>query len=115
MFKNRTTDAFEIGVNDFLRQAVAHAGVGNHIYCPCLKCSNKALYKVHEVKGHIFYNGFDTNYQRWIWHGESHLGSTVNNLGVTSITVPPLMQEDDDNDIFDMMQDVEEEFVDRPN
>ena len=100
-----------------MRQAVAHAGVGNHIYCPCLKCGNKALYKVYEVKGHIFYNGFDTNYQRWIWHIESHLGSTVNNLGVTSIKVLPLMQEDDDDDddIFGMMQDVEEEFVDHPD
>ena len=59
MFTNRTTDAFEIGVNDFLRQAIAHAIVGNRIYCPCLKCGNKALYNVHEVKGHIFFNGFD--------------------------------------------------------
>ena len=66
------------------------------------------MYNLHEVKDHIFYNGFDTNYQIWIWHGESQLGSTVNNLGVTSIRVPPLMQEDDDgDDIFGMMQDVE--------
>ena len=116
MFTNRTTDAFEVGVNDFLRQATTHAGVGNRIYCPCLKCGNKALYNVHEVKWHIFYNGFDTNYQRWIWHGESSSSSTVKNLGVTTVRVPPLVQEDDDgDDIFGMMKDVEEEFVDRPD
>ena len=116
MFTNRTTYAFEIGVNDFLRQAIAHAGVGNRIYCPCLKCGNKALYNVHEVKGNIFFNGFDTNYQRWIWHGESSSSSTVKNFGVTTVRVPPLVQEDDDgDDIFGMMQDVEEEFVDRPD
>ena len=108
MFTNRMTYAFEIVDNDFLRQAAAHGGVGNQIYCPCLKCGNKALYNVHEVKGLIFYNCFDTNYQRWIWHDESSLSSTVKNLGVTSIRVPPLMQEDDDgDDIFGMMQDVE--------
>ena len=40
----------------------------------------------------------------------------MKNLGVTSIRVPPLIQEDDDgDDIFGMMQDVEEEFVDRPD
>ena len=91
MFTNRTTDAFEIGVNDFLRKSIAHADVGNRIYCPCLKCGNKALYNVQEVKRHIFYNGFDTNYQRWIWHGESSSSSTVKNLGVTSVRVSPLM------------------------
>ena len=61
MFKNRTTDAFEIGVNDFLRQAIAYTSIGNRIFFLFLKCGNKALDNVYEVKWHIFYNGFDTN------------------------------------------------------
>ena len=43
MKKPRTSLEYQRGVDEFLEHAAQNAGVGNHIYCPCLGCGNKSL------------------------------------------------------------------------
>ena len=37
----------------------------------CIKCGCLDKVTVELLKDHLFINGFDTSYTRWIWHGES--------------------------------------------
>ena len=71
-------------VDEFIEQAVQNSGVGNHIYCPCLRCCNKSLRPIREVKGHLYLNNINTSYRMWIWHGEGASSSaSVNFHGAT--------------------------------
>ncbi|KAL5540181.1 hypothetical protein UlMin_043730 [Ulmus minor] len=70
MTKPRTSLEYQRGVDEFLEHAAQNAGMGNRIYCPCVRCGNKSLQFVKDVKGHLYFNGINSSYQKWIWHGE---------------------------------------------
>ena len=69
--KDRTSNDFAKGVNEFLKFIMENANDCNSIRCPCMKCGNMEIHTIRDIKGHIYWNGFDVNYRRWIWHGES--------------------------------------------
>ena len=70
MHADRRTLEFKIGVETFLKFALANASDKSKISCPCLKCCNHDEWAVRVVKDHIYFNGIDTEYKHWKWHGE---------------------------------------------
>jgi hypothetical protein len=87
---DRRSTQFSQGVEEFLSFSVRNAVDCNAIRCPCTKCGNMELHSVKTIRGHIYWHGFDTNYHRWIWHGEScedgvGTSSQFENLDVESV------------------------------
>ncbi|KAL5562732.1 hypothetical protein UlMin_032479 [Ulmus minor] len=115
MTKPRTSLEYQRGVDEFLEQAAQNAGMGNRIYCPCVRCGNKSLQLVKDVKGHLYFNGINSNYQKWIWHGEGASSSASVNFNFANVDVG--VDENDnenenDDDVVGMVNDIEEDFVD---
>lgn len=55
MTKSRTSLEYQRGVDEFLEHTAQNAGMGNRIYCPCVRCGNKSLQFVKDVKGHLYF------------------------------------------------------------
>ena len=87
MTKPRTSLEYQRGVDEFLEHAAQNVGVGNRIYCLCLRCGNKSLHLVKDVKGHLYFNGINSSYQKWIWHGEGASSSTSVNFNYANVGV----------------------------
>ncbi|KAL5537565.1 hypothetical protein UlMin_043586 [Ulmus minor] len=117
MTKPRTSLEYQRGVDEFLEQAVQNAGMGNRIYCPCVRCGNKSLQFVKDVKGHLYFNGINSSYQKWIWHGEgaSSFASVNFNCANVDVGVDENKNENEnenDDDVVGMVNDIEEDFLD---
>ncbi|XP_062006966.1 uncharacterized protein LOC133724291 [Rosa rugosa] len=70
MHADRRSLKFKIGLEDFLKFALANARDISKICCPCLKCCNNDEFSVGVIKDHIYFNGIDVRYKQWKWHGE---------------------------------------------
>jgi len=70
---DRRTREFENGVDDLLMFAFENGYNEDKISCPCLKCAHSKSWKARIVKNHLFQNGIDETYTRWIWHGEPNI------------------------------------------
>ncbi|XP_024162968.1 uncharacterized protein LOC112170052 [Rosa chinensis] len=70
MKEDRRSLKFQIGLEEFLKFALANARDINSICCPCLKCFNNDVWSIGVIKDHIFFNGIDVSYRQWKWHGE---------------------------------------------
>ncbi|XP_060968549.1 uncharacterized protein LOC115708932 [Cannabis sativa] len=108
MKKNRLSKEYEDGVNYFMNFAMQNEKDPTMISCPCMKCGNLKKLKVVDVRGHLYINGIDQTYQKWIWHGES----------VSQPSFPKRARKEDVSDRnfhIDMVNDLEEEFADRPD
>lgn len=68
------------GVYDFLDFAFQNSAKENKILCPCRKCVNAFFHTKSVVMEHLFWNGFQTNYVIWIYHGETLGLSNANDL-----------------------------------
>ncbi|KAL6211660.1 hypothetical protein ACLB2K_016883 [Fragaria x ananassa] len=86
MFEDRRSQAYELGVEGFLKFAAENATNENNIPCPCWDCGNTKDFGIGIIKGHLFSYGITPTYQNWIWHGEpsksasnldSHVDSTL--------------------------------------
>ena len=115
MTKPRTSLEYQRRVDEFLEQAAQNARTGNRIYCPCVRCGNKSLQFVKDVKGHLYFNRINSNYQKWIWHGEGASSSASVNFNFANVDVG--VDENDnknenDDDVVGMVNDIEEDFVD---
>ena len=62
MTKPRTSLEYQRGVDKFLEHAAQNVGVGNRIYCPFLRCGNKSLQLVKDVKDHLYFNSINSSY-----------------------------------------------------
>ena len=111
MTKPRTLLEYQKGVDEFLEQAAQNAGMDNRIYCPCVRCAKKSLQFVKDVKGHLYFNGINSSYQKWIWHGESASSSTSVNFNCANVGVG-VDEDENDNDVVGMVNDIEEDLVD---
>ncbi|KAL6210819.1 hypothetical protein ACLB2K_016051 [Fragaria x ananassa] len=76
MHADRRSLKFQIGVDNFLKFALANASDKSSICCPCMKCCNNDEFSIRVVKDHIYFNGIFAEYKQWKWHGEP---STMNN------------------------------------
>ncbi|KAL5573614.1 hypothetical protein UlMin_023211 [Ulmus minor] len=109
MTKPRTSFEYQRGVDEFLEHAAQNAGVGNRIHCPCLRCGNNSLHPVTNVKGHLYFNGINSSYQKWIWHGEGASSSALVNFACVNVGVG---LDENDDDVVGIVNDIEEDFMD---
>lgn len=61
------THEYKNGVLEFLNFVETNLP---KLYCPYVKCSNKAPIEVDIVKEHLGIFGICKSYMTWIWHGE---------------------------------------------
>jgi hypothetical protein len=65
------TDEWWDKTNNFIQRAFSLATT-EKIRCPCMKCQNVRCFdKVILIK-HLIQNGFTTNYETWVFHGEKY-------------------------------------------
>ena len=61
---------YACGVRTFIDFARVSADSRGYIKCPCRGCKNLCAIGLDEVERHIFVNGMDLGYTRWVLHGE---------------------------------------------
>ena len=103
MWENRLNEIYRKGVDAFCDFARENMVDLKSIRCPCIKCGNHRHFSIDVVRTHLFAYGIMTSYQRWFYHGEV-FRSTENEDDV----------EDDIDDMCGMMNDLEDDFVERP-
>ncbi|KAL3615141.1 hypothetical protein CASFOL_040802 [Castilleja foliolosa] len=68
------SNEFVSGVDDFIEFASVHGRHkdGDKLKCPCdhTKCRNTKYLEIDVIKYHLYKNGFEPNYNTWIFHGE---------------------------------------------
>ncbi|KVI03327.1 hypothetical protein Ccrd_018373 [Cynara cardunculus var. scolymus] len=69
--RNRISQEYTLGLNNFLATAKRHLGVDGRTLCPCNRCENTWLQRLPMIRAHILQYGMLATYQRWIHHGES--------------------------------------------
>jgi hypothetical protein len=67
----RTSPEYGIGVEEFIKFAVANSARNNRILCPCKLCGNRYWLVQNQVHEHLICEGFMSGYNSWIFHGES--------------------------------------------
>ncbi|KAK9288364.1 hypothetical protein L1049_016817 [Liquidambar formosana] len=95
MHLNKLSPEYEQGIKDFMNFARGTVDRANRMRCPCCRCKNVYYRIVDEVEDHLFVNGINPKYTRWIHHGEDF---------------EPIIH-DDANDDDDMADDVDD-YVD---
>ena len=103
MWENRLNEIYRKGVDEFCDFARENMVDVKSMRCPCIQCGNHRHFSIDVVRTHLFAYGIMTSYQRWFYHGEV-FGSRANEDDV----------EDDIDDMCGMMNDLEDDFVDRP-
>ena len=105
--KDRLSKEYEEGVGKFIKLALENATDPSRVHCPCRKCSNLKKLDIMEIKSHLYFNGMDQTYVKWIWHGEE---CDSNN------NVPNERKQFDQvfGDPIEMVRDADERFVDKP-
>ena len=99
MVASRLSKEYEIGVGEFMRQAVQH--FGNHVKmsCPCVRCGNIERARVKKIRNHLFEYGIDRTYTQWILHDE------LDNVGMDENDVDGAYEADRLEDMMDAAQD----------
>ncbi|XP_062103991.1 uncharacterized protein LOC133815129 [Humulus lupulus] len=105
--KARLSKEYEEGVDNFIKFALENTTDPSRVHCPCRKCSNLKKLDIMEIKSHLYFNGMDQTYVKWIWHGEED--DSNNN-------VPNERKKFDQvfDDPIEMVRDADERFVDKP-
>jgi len=68
---------------------------------------------VKDVKGHLYFNGINSSYQKWIWHWEGASFSASVNFNCANVDVGVDENENEnDDDVIGIVNDIEEDFVD---
>ncbi|TXG66340.1 hypothetical protein EZV62_007615 [Acer yangbiense] len=80
MSKDRLSQEYVRGVENFLTFATSQLCNSNVFRCPCLKCGNLNNHTIREIRDHLFFNGIDQSYRKWIWHGESLYPTNSSNI-----------------------------------
>ena len=70
MLKDRRSNEYEEGVNEFLKFSRDNGIDRNMMCCPCNQCGNLKKQSDVIVKEHLFVKGINTSYTKWVWHGE---------------------------------------------
>ncbi|XP_062118376.1 uncharacterized protein LOC133831994 [Humulus lupulus] len=106
MAKDRLSKEYEDGVESFIEIALKNTVDPKRVHCPCQKCSNLKKLDIKEIKNHLYFNGIDKTYVKWIWHGEQ-VESTPKvhneNKEFTQVFDDPI----------EMVRDAVDRFVDR--
>ncbi|KAK2648118.1 hypothetical protein Ddye_015607 [Dipteronia dyeriana] len=70
MSKDRLSQEYLDGVDQFLAFASAHTTNPELMRCPCQSCANLKFKTPSEIRYHLFSKGIDQWYDHWIWHRE---------------------------------------------
>ncbi|KAK6125190.1 hypothetical protein DH2020_041056 [Rehmannia glutinosa] len=70
MSKGRLTREFAVGLESFLEFAKKNAVDQNYIPCICARCGSVKRGNADTIRAHVYVNGIDLTYERFIWHGE---------------------------------------------
>ena len=82
---------------------------------PCKKCDCLDKVTVELLRDHLFINGLDTSYTRWIWHGENaRKDKPINSSDIRCDEREKVDCEKGDK-LEDMTHGVNEYFVDHPH
>ncbi|XP_074574068.1 uncharacterized protein LOC141830561 [Curcuma longa] len=73
MSKDRLSHEFGLGLESFMQFSLQHAANPTSIPCPCTKCGNLWNNNINSIRAHVYYNGIDLTYKKWIWHGEDSI------------------------------------------
>ena len=109
MNASRISKEYEDGVRKFIEFAKNNLPNNNEkFFCPCKKCCNQKRLSEDDIFDDLICNGINSNYTKWIWHGERDGASTSN------MYVDNEANEDDESEdrLDDMFRDVREEFTD---
>ena len=99
---------------EFIRFVVERVNNSNRIKCPCIRCGCLENVTVKVLSGYLFFNRIDKGYTRWIWHGESARDRPINSDDRKCDERERVNCSEDDK-LEDMIYDVENHFMDRPN
>jgi len=100
---DRLSTKYEKGVVEFIKFVVERADNPNRINCLCIRCDylNKVI--IIALRDHLFINGIDISYTRWIWHYESARKERAINSGDRKCDEREEVDCDDDDKLEDMM------------
>ena len=107
IIKDRLSKDYEEGVGEFIKLALENATYPSRVHCPCRKCSNLKKLDIMEIKSHLYFNGMDQTYVKWIWHGEEC--DSNNNVANERKHFDQVF-----GDPIEMVRDADERFVDKP-
>lgn len=71
----KLSESYKRGVEQFLNFASQNPLEDGKMDCPCRRCRNLASLKRGTVRKHLLKHGFDSDYTRWVCHGEIDLTS----------------------------------------
>lgn len=70
---NRHWSEYINGIKEFTRAAHNNKDSIERVICPCGRCKNRAGYlHINIVEEHLWNNGIDRTYTRWVHHGEDY-------------------------------------------
>ena len=110
MWFDRLSKRYEDGVKVFLSFSKAHIQ-DDKISCPCENYENHKTHSIYDVRRHLYAYMIICSFQTRYLYGEVifNIKQTSMNKGKESI-----VEKDVDNNMFDMINDLEEHFVCRP-
>jgi len=111
MNANRLSTEYWNDVEEFIKFDIERANNPNHIKCTCVRWGRLKNVTVEVLRDHLFVNGIDKGYTRWIWHGESARGRLIN-FDDRRCDEREKVDCNEGDKLEDMIHDVEEHFMD---
>ena len=99
---------------EFIKFAVEHANNSNRIKYQCIRCDCLDKVTVKILRDHLFIYEIYKGYRRWIWHVESTKDRPISSDDIRCVEREEVNCNEGDK-VEDMMHDIEEYFVDRPD
>ena len=78
MDANKLSIEYWNSIEEFIKFVVECSYNRNRIKCPCIRCGCLENVTVEVLRDHLFVNGIDKDYTRWIRHGESARDRPIN-------------------------------------
>jgi hypothetical protein len=103
MTKNKWSEEYVRGVNEFLEFAFNNGAINGTIRCPCTRCANGTSWVRGMVYAHLINYGICQGYTCWYAHGEQ-LGATSSQATNTPIHWEPI--HDSSSGMRDMLHEV---------
>ncbi|CAJ2645285.1 unnamed protein product [Trifolium pratense] len=93
IMKPRGSDAYELGVMEFIKFAFKDKPENIELICPCKHCGFKKPQSMSVMSDHLSWSAFPKEYTIWLHHGET-VGktSTIPNIGQDTIVVEDPIQ-----------------------
>jgi hypothetical protein len=93
IMKPQGSDAYKLGVKEFIKFAFKDKPKNIELICPCKYCGFKKPQSMSVMSDHLSWSPFPTEYTIWLHHGET-LGktSTIPNIGQDAVVFEDSIQ-----------------------